>query len=110
MNSPSYGEFDKPIGPHMLGSMQRLSTSMRRYSEKDEVDYIVIGIGAGGGVLSQRLSRAGFRVISFDAGPFWDTERDWVSDEVGSHQLYWEDLRITGGTDPLALGSNNELP
>ena len=42
-----------------------------------------------------------------EAGPFWDTERDWVSDEAGSHQLYWEDPRVTGGNDPLALGANN---
>ncbi|MBE7158896.1 MAG: GMC family oxidoreductase, partial [Rhodospirillales bacterium] len=36
-----------------------------------------------------------------------DTERQWVSDEAGSEQLYWNDLRITGGANPLALGSNN---
>ena len=48
-----------------------------------------------------------FKVVGFEAGPFWDTERDWVSDETGSHQLYWNDLRITGGTDPLSLGNNN---
>ena len=30
-----------------------------------------------------------------------------MSDETGSHKLYWNDLRITGGADPLALGSNN---
>ncbi|MGH7914455.1 MAG: GMC family oxidoreductase [Candidatus Binataceae bacterium] len=87
--------------------MQRFDTPMRRFSEKEEVDYLIIGIGAGGGVLLQRLARAGFRVIGIDAGPFWDSERDWVSDEAGSHQLYWEDLRITGGSNPLALGSNN---
>ena len=50
---------------------------------------------------------AGFKVVGFEAGPFWDTERDWVSDEAGSHKLYWNDLRITGGKDPLALGENN---
>ena len=48
-----------------------------------------------------------FKVVGFEAGPFWDTERDWVSDEAGSHKLYWNDLRITGGEDPLALGANN---
>ena len=86
MKSPILGEFEKPNGqPHMLGSMQRLETPMRRFSEKQEVDYIIVGIGAGGGVLLQRLARAGFRVIGFDAGPFWDSERDWVSDEAGSH-------------------------
>ena len=71
------------------------------------MDYAIVGVGAGGGVLLQRLARAGFRVVGFDAGPFWDTERDWVSDEKGSHNLYWNDKRITGGEDPLALGANN---
>jgi choline dehydrogenase-like flavoprotein len=87
--------------------MQRIRTPMRRFAEGEEVDYAIVGIGAGGGVLLQRLARAGFRVIGFDAGPFWDTERDWVSDETGSHKLYWTDKRITGGEDPLALGANN---
>jgi choline dehydrogenase-like flavoprotein len=80
---------------------------MRRYAENDPVDYVVVGVGSAGGVLVQRLARAGFRVVGLEAGPFWDTERDWVSDEAGSHQLYWEDQRVTGGTDPLALGANN---
>ncbi|MDQ2865079.1 MAG: GMC family oxidoreductase [Candidatus Eremiobacteraeota bacterium] len=93
--------------PHMLGSMQRLDTPMRRFAEGDEIDYLIVGIGAGGGVLLQRLARAGFRVIGFDAGPLWDTERDWVSDEKGAHNLYWNDERITGGTNPLAFGANN---
>jgi choline dehydrogenase-like flavoprotein len=87
--------------------MQRLTSPMRRFAPDEEIDYVIVGVGAGGGVLLQRLARAGFRVIGFDAGPFWDTERDWVSDEAGSHPLYWTDPRITGGTQPLALGSNN---
>ncbi len=91
----------------MLGAMQRLEGPMFRFAENEEVDYLIIGVGAGGGVLLQRLARAGLRVLGLEAGPFWDTERDWVSDEAGSHQLYWEDLRITGGNNPLALGSNN---
>jgi choline dehydrogenase-like flavoprotein len=91
----------------MLGAMQRLETPMVRFGENDDVDYLVVGVGAGGGVLTQRLARAGYRVLGLEAGPFWDTDRDWVSDEAGSRQLYWEDLRITGGDNPLALGSNN---
>jgi len=91
----------------MLGPMQRLETPMRRFAEGEEVDYAIVGVGAGGGVLLQRLARAGFRVVGFDAGPFWDTERDWVSDEKGAHELYWNEMRVTGGSDPLALGSNN---
>ena len=80
---------------------------MRRFKDSDAVDYVIVGVGAAGGVLVQRLARAGFRVVGLEAGPFWDTERDWVSDEAGSHGLYWEDARVTGGTDPLALGANN---
>ncbi len=41
---------------------------MRRYAENEELDYVIVGVGAGGGVLLQRLARAGFRVAGFDAG------------------------------------------
>jgi len=92
---------------HRLGSMQTLPSPMRRFKESDTVDYCIVGVGSAGGVLVQRLARAGFRVVGLEAGPFWDTEKDWVSDEKGSHDLYWNDLRITGGTHPLALGANN---
>ena len=68
---------------------------------------MIVGVGSAGGVLLQRLARAGFNVVGLEAGPFWDTERDWVSDEAGSHELYWTEPRVTGGTDPLALGANN---
>lgn len=91
----------------MLGSLQYVHVPMRKFAQQDEVDYIIVGVGAAGGVLLQRLARAGFNVVGLEAGPFWDTERDWVSDEAGSHELYWEDPRVTGGTDPLALGANN---
>ena len=108
MKSPILGEFRPPNGKlHMLGPMQQLPTPMHKFAEGEEVDYAVVGVGAGGGVLLQRLAKAGFRVLGFDAGPFWDTERDWVSDETGSHNLYWNDMRITGGEDPLAFGANN---
>src|SRR6185437_12733289 len=32
---------------------------------------------------------------------------DWVSDEAGSHHLYWTDPRVIAGSDPVPLGSNN---
>ena len=49
---------------------------MHRFREGEEVDYAIVGVGAGGGVLLQRLARAGFRVLGFDAGPFWDPDAD----------------------------------
>ena len=73
----------------------------------EEVDIAIVGCGAGGGVLAQRLARQGWRVVVFDAGPFWDPDRDWVSDEAGSHQLYWNEPRVISGLDPVELGSNN---
>jgi choline dehydrogenase-like flavoprotein len=94
-------------GSHRLGPMQTLPGPMKTWPESEPVDYCIVGVGSAGGVLVQRLARAGFRVVGLEAGPFWDTEKDWVSDEKGSHELYWNDLRITGGTHPLALGSNN---
>ena len=57
--------------------------------------------------LAQRLARAGWRVVAFDSGPFWDPETDWVSDERGSHSLYWTDPRLISGANPVPLGSNN---
>jgi choline dehydrogenase-like flavoprotein len=87
--------------------MQGIEFPMHRHPPGEEVDYVIVGVGAAGGVLLQRLARAGFKVLGMEAGPFWDTERDWVSDEAGSHQLYWEDKRVIGGKDPLALGANN---
>ncbi len=108
MKQPILGAFDPPQnGKHMLGAMQHIEVPMRRFHDNEEVDYIIVGVGSAGGVLLQRLARAGFNVVGLEAGPFWDTERDWVSDEAGSHQLYWEDPRVTGGSDPLALGANN---
>jgi choline dehydrogenase-like flavoprotein len=85
----------------------RLRRDMQRFDDDDEVDIAIVGCGAGGGVLAQRLARAGWKVVAFDAGPFWDPDRDWVSDERGSHHLYWTEPRVIGGADPVPLGSNN---
>ncbi|WP_349897628.1 GMC family oxidoreductase [Parafrigoribacterium soli] len=85
----------------------RLRQNMRHYRDDDEVDLVIVGCGAGGSTLLQRMARAGARVVALDAGPFWDPEADWVSDEAGSHGLYWTEPREIGGNDPVPLGSNN---
>ena len=109
MKTPLFGRFGAAhTDLHSLGPLQQIDLGkMRRYRDDDEVDFAIVGTGAAGGVLTQRLARTGFRVVAFDAGPFWDVERDWVSDEAGSHKLYWNDLRITGGPDPITMGANN---
>ncbi len=81
--------------------------TMRRYADTDEVDLVIVGAGAGGSVLAQRLARHGWRIVILEAGPFWHPDTDWVSDEAGSHHLYWTQKRIVGGADPIQLGKNN---
>jgi choline dehydrogenase-like flavoprotein len=85
----------------------RLRDGMRRFADSDEVDLVVVGCGAGGATLLQRLARRGWRVVALDAGPFWDPDADWVSDEAGSHHLYGTEPRVIAGDDPVPLGSNN---
>jgi len=85
----------------------RLRRDMRTFADDEELDAVIVGCGAGGATLLQRLARKGWKVAGLDAGPFWDPDTDWVSDELGSHRLYWTEPRIISGTDPVPLGSNN---
>lgn len=80
---------------------------MRTYRDEDEVDVAIVGTGAGGGTLAARLAEAGMRVVAFDAGPYWRPLEDFASDEEAQQELYWRDERISGGRDPIELGSNN---
>jgi choline dehydrogenase-like flavoprotein len=80
---------------------------MARYAERDTVDLLIVGAGAGGTTLAQRLARRGWRIVILESGPFWDPDRDWVSDEAGAHRLYWTAPRVIGGQDPVELGKNN---
>ena len=85
----------------------QLRQDMRRFDDIDEVDLLVVGCGAGGSTMLQRLARAGWKVVALDAGPFWDPAADWVSDEAGSHHLYWTEPGSSPGRIRCRLGSNN---
>jgi choline dehydrogenase-like flavoprotein len=80
---------------------------MARYAESAPVDLVIVGAGAGGVTLAQRLARKGWKIVILEKGPLWDPDRDWVSDEKGAAPLYWTDNRIIGGTDPIEMGKNN---
>ncbi len=94
-----------PVGQERTN--HRLRRDMRRYDPSDVVDAVIVGCGAGGATTAQRLARAGWSVVALDAGPFWDPDADWVSDEAGSHHLFWTEPRVISGDDPVPLGSNN---
>jgi choline dehydrogenase-like flavoprotein len=93
------------LHPHKRG-LQNLDR-MARYRRTESVDLVVVGAGAGGVTLAQRLARAGWRVVILEKGPFWDPDRDWVSDEKGSGPIYWTDARVIGGQQPIEMGKNN---
>ncbi len=80
---------------------------MQRFADEEEVDFAIVGTGAGGGTLSCKLAEAGFSVVAFDAGPFWRPLEDFASDEEAQHKLYWTDDRISAGDNPLEFGENN---
>lgn len=56
---------------------------MRAYQPSDEVDFVIVGTGAAGGVLAYELSRRGHSVVALEQGPFL-TPADFVHDEVGA--------------------------
>src|ERR1043165_9823108 len=57
--------------------------AMKTYAPTDEVDFVIIGSGAAGGVMARELSRNGFSVVVLEQGP-WLTERDFSHDNFHS--------------------------
>jgi choline dehydrogenase-like flavoprotein len=55
--------------------------SQVKYKTSDEVDFVIIGSGAAGGILAKELATNGFRVVVLEQGPYL-TEADFVHDEV----------------------------
>src|SRR5690606_17737534 len=86
---------------------QRFPHLDRRKYGGEVVDACIVGAGAAGGVLAHRLARAGLDVVVIEAGPFWDPETDFASDELSMQRLGWQQTRLVAGDDPLKLGHNN---
>jgi choline dehydrogenase-like flavoprotein len=59
-----------------------------KYKTSDEVDFLIVGSGAAGGILAKELSTNGFRVVVLEQGPYL-TETDFTHDEV---KVLTEDL------------------
>ena len=107
-------EFAEPrIGPRALGGrapdvmVPGGWLPMREYREDEEVDFVIIGTGAGGGTLAARLAEHGFSVIAMDAGSYFRPLDDFASDETEQNKLYWLDRRVCDGDQPLQMGGKN---
>ena len=62
INQAPTGKFNgSKNGDHMLGPIQKIDVPMRHFGPDEEIDFCIVGVGSAGGVLLQRLARAGFR-------------------------------------------------
>jgi choline dehydrogenase-like flavoprotein len=80
---------------------------MHEYPKDEEVDFVIIGTGAGGGTLAARLAEHGFSAIALEAGSYFRPLDDFASDETEQNKLYWLDRRICEGENPLQMGGKN---
>jgi choline dehydrogenase-like flavoprotein len=80
---------------------------MREYRLDEEVDFLIIGTGAGGGTLAGKLAEHGFSVVALDAGQYFRPLEDFASDETAQEKLYWQDRRVCDGENPLQMGGKN---
>ena len=70
---------------------------MAPFDKNDDSVVVIIGTGAGGGVLANELAQKGVKVVALEAGGRYLPE-DYLNDEWASFgQLAWLDARTTSG-------------
>jgi choline dehydrogenase-like flavoprotein len=55
---------------------------MRNFQTRSDVDFVVVGSGAAGGIMAKELSTAGFSVVVLEQGPYLRPQ-DFRHDELG---------------------------
>jgi choline dehydrogenase-like flavoprotein len=63
------------------GNGKEMNQAKVTYKPSDEVDFVIVGSGAAGGVLAKELSMNGFRVVVLEQGPYL-TEAQFTHNEV----------------------------
>jgi choline dehydrogenase-like flavoprotein len=58
-----------------------MTPDMPKYKTSDEVDFVIVGSGAAGGIIAKELSTNGFRVVVLEQGPYL-TEADFSHNEI----------------------------
>jgi choline dehydrogenase-like flavoprotein len=64
---------------------------MTQYKHDEQVDFVIVGSGAAGGIIAKELSTSGFSVVVLEQGPFRQAA-DFEHDEFG----YWMNGSLTG--------------
>ena len=94
---PPFGYYDRdahageaaataPVVSGIVPRVQQAGGAARaRYAPAIEVDFVVVGAGAAGGVIAWELARAGLRVVVLEQGPYL-TEKDFTHDEIAIFQ------------------------
>jgi choline dehydrogenase-like flavoprotein len=82
-----------------------MSGSGVKFDTRKEVDFVIIGSGASGGVLAKELSVAGFDVVVMEQGPY-NTAADFTHDELSvfmgeklMNHPGWNDPQTFRGSD-----------
>src|SRR5882724_7253233 len=82
------GDSDDIVIVFRKGHDAYMTVDQPKYKTAEEVDFVIIGSGAAGGVLAKELSTNGFRVVVLEQGPYL-TEADFSHDEI---KVLQEDL------------------
>lgn len=70
---------------------------MKKFKPSEEVDFVVIGSGAGGAVMAKQLAQAGFSVVVMEQGPWgaYGHEQDYNKDELINRFPSEEDMLMS---------------
>src|SRR3954469_21896728 len=70
---------------------------MKKYNPSEEVDFVVIGSGAAGGVMAKQLAQAGFSVVVMEQGGWgaYGHDQDYSKDELSNRFPSDEDRLIS---------------
>lgn len=60
---------------------------MTKFETKTQVDFVIVGAGAAGGVVAKELSAAGFEVVVLEQGPYL-REKDFQHDELKFKDIF----------------------
>src|SRR3954471_694782 len=70
---------------------------MKKFNPSEEVDFVVIGSGAAGGVMAKQLAMAGFSVVVMEQGNWgaYGHEQDYTKDELSNRFPTEQDMLIS---------------